>query len=56
MSIFHFLEKIFFCRTEKSGNKKATICHTENSAEMKSIFTTFFVKIGKPLEILEKRV
>jgi hypothetical protein len=28
----------------------------EISAEMKSIFTTFFVKIGKPLEILEKKV
>ncbi len=54
MSIFNFLEEIFFCRTEKSGNKKAVNCHTETSAETKHIFTTFFVKIGKPLEILEK--
>jgi hypothetical protein len=54
MSIFHFLEEIIFCRTEKSGNKKAMKSCTETSVETKYIFTTFFVKIGKPLEILEK--
>jgi hypothetical protein len=56
MSIFGFLEEIFFCRTEKSGNKKAMKSRTETSAETKHIYTAFFVKIGKPLEILEKRV
>jgi hypothetical protein len=33
MSIFGFLEIIFFCRTEKSGNITVFCRHTENGKE-----------------------
>jgi hypothetical protein len=36
MSIFNFLEKMFFGRTEKSGNKIHLNCRTEMSANFKT--------------------
>jgi hypothetical protein len=33
MSIFGFLDEMFFRRTEKSGVKMFTICRTENGKE-----------------------
>jgi hypothetical protein len=34
MSIFGFLEEIFFCRTEKSGTLMFICRHTENGKEI----------------------
>jgi len=39
MSIFNFLEKMFFGRTEKSGNQNYLNCRTEMNAKPKTIFT-----------------
>jgi len=33
MSIFGFLEEMFFGRTEKSGNKNDWVCRSENGKE-----------------------
>jgi hypothetical protein len=42
MSIFNFLEKMFFGRTEKSGLQTYLNCRTEMSVDFKNIFTRFF--------------
>ena len=47
MSIFNFLEEIFFCRTEKSRNQMCLKLRTEISKKMKPIIITFFIKIEK---------
>ena len=48
MSIFGFLEEIFFCRTEKSGNKKGVDCRTENGKENIYVFQWIFEKSEIP--------
>ena len=48
MSIFGFLDGIFFCRTEKSGNKKRVDCRTENGKENICKSWCFFEKFEIP--------
>jgi hypothetical protein len=47
MSIFGFLEEMFFCRTEKSGVINIFIVLTENGKENITITFVFFKNFGK---------
>jgi hypothetical protein len=43
MSIFDFLNKVFFCRTEKSGTKTQFYCCIENGKETILLFLLFLL-------------
>jgi len=47
MSIFRFLEEMFFYRTEKSGVINIFIVRTENGKENITITFVFFKNFGK---------
>jgi hypothetical protein len=47
MSIFGFLKKIFFMRTEKSGNKNDWICRSENGKKTQYWNVGNFKNFGK---------
>ena len=56
MSIFNFLEKMFFGHTENPGNKICLNCRTEMSAKPKILLTIIIQKCLKKMKTHENRV
>jgi hypothetical protein len=42
LSILHFLDEMFFCRTEKSGHKIGILFRCDNAMVIFCIFNGFF--------------